>query len=482
MSAGPLIPHHHTTAAPSSPSGTPVPAEIWAKIIHWAIGGPGAYLDRTRRRDFLRLRHVSRLWRTTAFSTPYLWRRLAIDSVDRESPQARLRLKKVVPRWFEQGGRGAEVHLRIGGLRAQEGRSVDWIDVIWPLDAQQYRLVTVLLWGDLILRLDSIPHDQPCTSSLRNLSLDFGRHSPFHMNIAFPGLESLVLCGLYFFPVFTPIYHHPSLRSLLISDFTIQPLDFVRLFQALPMLEELVLYEDQFTENSSDGDNPTLMMTNTSIRTLICNPCVLATWPNGIILSSIKVLKIIPCRDETYRYPPDSGDNYIPSHDDNLDLSRAAGTVSRWSPRGLAVDLMSLEVESRGVIPFLSHIPPIQALIMKTLAPLLSADPEGREWRENPNVKVIICQQRSLVPPSFVVTPCQAEEHLLPSNSKSPCIFIPRNYGEGEDSYHLCQESAAASVSFNLTRLARGKLDALPGGNVPILNHGYERIVENILC
>jgi hypothetical protein len=125
-----------STTGPHTASGTLIPADILAKIIHWAIGGLGAFVDDTGREEFLRfrVRQVSTIWRKTSFSTPYLWHRLAVDTPDQHNLHGRLGLKTLVSRWFERGGKGAELHLKIGELREPERH--DHAGVVGPLDGQ----------------------------------------------------------------------------------------------------------------------------------------------------------------------------------------------------------------------------------------------------------------------------------------------------------------------------------------------------------
>ncbi|KAH6908938.1 hypothetical protein BKA70DRAFT_1479693 [Coprinopsis sp. MPI-PUGE-AT-0042] len=58
------------------------PPEIVARIMAFAISGLEGSVGSSERSEFKNLRAVSRLWRQTALSTPYLWRSVALDPRD----------------------------------------------------------------------------------------------------------------------------------------------------------------------------------------------------------------------------------------------------------------------------------------------------------------------------------------------------------------------------------------------------------------
>ncbi|KAH6907960.1 hypothetical protein BKA70DRAFT_347894 [Coprinopsis sp. MPI-PUGE-AT-0042] len=129
-----------------------IPAEILAKIIHWAIGGSGRFVDSDARHTFLHLRQVSTIWRRTAFSTPYLWRYLSVDTkkgLGRDPYLAMTALTRLIPQWFERAGREAEVHLDLGGWMEGDDYHVDWFGAIWGGKERSYRLATNVFWGIL---------------------------------------------------------------------------------------------------------------------------------------------------------------------------------------------------------------------------------------------------------------------------------------------------------------------------------------------
>lgn len=56
-----------------------IPAEVIASFITFAIAGPDGHVGSEERVTFLRIRRVSQLWRSTAFSTPKLWRNVCFE-------------------------------------------------------------------------------------------------------------------------------------------------------------------------------------------------------------------------------------------------------------------------------------------------------------------------------------------------------------------------------------------------------------------
>ncbi|KAH6874616.1 hypothetical protein BKA70DRAFT_1349985, partial [Coprinopsis sp. MPI-PUGE-AT-0042] len=465
--------HREATTSGSNALIRNVPAEIWAKVIHWGIGGPGVFVDEVGRKEFLRLRQVSTQWRRSAFSTPHLWRYLSIDT-DKgfgEDPHcAMLALKKLIPQWFERAGRGAEVHLELGGWMVGDDSHVYWVDVVWGLEERPYRLVTARLWGDLILGPDICLH-RPGMSDLKTLSLGHAElwgsnEYPSVIDVAFPHLEDLAFRGTdELLPLAYPI-RHPNLRSLLLSHLIFLPQQFMTVLEALPLLEELIIHNCRFMRRGSS----TLQVNNSSIQTLICAPMILSSWPK-VVLSSIKLLKLIPNKPSSFRYASRMGGESQSAVSDNVDLVWSGGAVACWAPKVLIIDLTLLDVEPHGIIPFLSNAPSFLSLRLKRLAPLLSDDDGARSWRGHPNVKEVICQEDSAFPPSFVVTPSLAGE-----NMSSLSIFLPNDSGEREDEYYRCVELAARDVQLSLVRLHKQKINALLDDSICIRNHEYERI------
>ncbi|KAH6908949.1 hypothetical protein BKA70DRAFT_1279175 [Coprinopsis sp. MPI-PUGE-AT-0042] len=87
------------------------PPEIIARIIASAISDPKGVVGKAERRIFQHLRSVCRLWRQTAFSTPYLWRSVEVAGDD---------LPSSVTSWCLRGGEGAPLTLSFSQMLAAE--------------------------------------------------------------------------------------------------------------------------------------------------------------------------------------------------------------------------------------------------------------------------------------------------------------------------------------------------------------------------
>ncbi|KAH6905631.1 hypothetical protein BKA70DRAFT_1503054 [Coprinopsis sp. MPI-PUGE-AT-0042] len=152
-----------------------IPPEILAKIMHSVLGGPGCFVDQWGRVEFLHLRQVAKEWRRTAYSTPSLWRFLSIDLEDfpglAAGPSVALvTLTRRLDWWFGHAGRNAEVHLDLGIDRYPWPEKVSWIGSMWGPNARRFQLVTVQLWGQLVLGPD-VREEYPSMESLKNLSV-----------------------------------------------------------------------------------------------------------------------------------------------------------------------------------------------------------------------------------------------------------------------------------------------------------------------
>ena len=271
-----------------------LPAEIVAKITHWVIGGPGCYLDKAQRADFLSMRQVSSFWRRTAFSTPYLWRYLHIDTqsdLGGDPYRVMMNLKEILPGWFAHAGQGAEVHLEFGGWMSYGDSHVDWVGMLWGGEQRSYRLATVRFFGDVLLG-PSIDEHLPAMIDLRNLSIttddSWGTPEfPVNLNGTFPLLKSLAFSGP---STFHPLRHsipHSNIQSLFLSYLTLQRREFAMVLEGLPKLEELIIHNSIFTRMEDFS-----RVVNTSIQRLVCPAGILLRWPS-IILSSLKYFKLI---------------------------------------------------------------------------------------------------------------------------------------------------------------------------------------------
>ncbi|KAH6908951.1 hypothetical protein BKA70DRAFT_255147 [Coprinopsis sp. MPI-PUGE-AT-0042] len=86
------------------------PPEIIARIIAFAISDPKRFVGKAGRRTFQSVSTVCRLWRETAFSTPYLWR--SVEVVEEDFP-----FRSLVS-WCSRGGDGAPIRLSFSQVLA----------------------------------------------------------------------------------------------------------------------------------------------------------------------------------------------------------------------------------------------------------------------------------------------------------------------------------------------------------------------------
>jgi hypothetical protein len=459
----PTLTHPSPSTAP-----TRVPAEIWTKIIHWGIGGPGAFVNKAARQDFLHIRQVSTVWRAIAFSNPQFWQHLSIDTTqgefgdsldsDSKDPAQSMMLAKIrIPQWFGRAGRGAQVHLRLGGWPDHEFDYNRWLGVVWGREERPYRLVTCQLWEEeimgpetrvyrrsMLLSKNASPaHDQPC-----------GIHVP---SLAVWGLERLF-----------PQEHsadEATLRSLLMSHITFSPRELIIAVYLLPGLKELILHNSRFEED--DDGAP---MVNLTIQTLVCTPMILFTWPK-LLLPSIRVLKLICDTPNTYQHiSAMGGEEEYPPGDLQVDFALAGDAVAQWEAKELIIDMTLLDLDSHDIIAFLSRCGPVRSLRLKDLSPLLSDDERGRAWRINLIAQEIICQQYPILPPAFTLLPPLGANHS--SLERTP-IFVPDVSGCQEARRVCCVEVAGSEV--NLISLPPWRINELLEDGIDIQNHEFER-------
>ncbi|KAH6908952.1 hypothetical protein BKA70DRAFT_1479732 [Coprinopsis sp. MPI-PUGE-AT-0042] len=88
-----------------------VPPEVLASIIHFAIAGRCGYVSDKGRAIFLDIRSVCRLWRTTAFSTPSLWRAIERDLTARHWRKPSI--WNCLASWFSHAGEGAPLQVNV---------------------------------------------------------------------------------------------------------------------------------------------------------------------------------------------------------------------------------------------------------------------------------------------------------------------------------------------------------------------------------
>jgi hypothetical protein len=221
--------------------------EIIAMILRFALLSP---LDRRGRQDFQSFRSVSRLWRQTAFSTPSLWRGLAIDVsfFDAGNQHSQARLLDLLRLWFSRAGsKDAPVSL---SLETRSDRDTGWIfDALRSatLNMNTFRLCH-LIFDPAVEPLERL---SGIGKAVENLSLgstfDNQPFRPIQLGSEFPVLEYLTLCSTSnrspgsIFPV-----HHPSLHTLRLANITLDETTLPSLNETLPSLRTLILDKCSF--------------------------------------------------------------------------------------------------------------------------------------------------------------------------------------------------------------------------------------------
>jgi F-box-like len=206
--------YQHVTAAVRR-----LPPEVIALVLRYALsspdgvsGGGGRALGTADREYFAGLRSVCRLWRTTAFTTPDLWRYLSITlqfsfGFGASASHLANRLKG----WFSRGGDDAEVMLIVSSTENARTRPKD---VLVCLDQPGLNFGTISLGSVNDQRDHILSLLKPITSfqRTRNASISAGytgsndpQWTP--LSSVFPRLQSLALHFKFPFHVVLPHSH-----------------------------------------------------------------------------------------------------------------------------------------------------------------------------------------------------------------------------------------------------------------------------------
>ncbi|KAH6896291.1 hypothetical protein BKA70DRAFT_1529476 [Coprinopsis sp. MPI-PUGE-AT-0042] len=203
-----------------------LPPEIIAHVLFFSLGLDILPLDRPGRLRFAELRCVSSLWRTTAFTTPSLWRSLAVD----------------VRRW--DGG----LHLAVSSSnpRSRDEACVTFNTIASFIDEAGFGFSTLDIGRGLIHNLEqweALAKPQSARHSTTDLTVYLP--SPVdlnnwicdlrHLSKACPNLARLALSGTN---TNISTFTHPSLTCLSIS---LPWLPHTSYLAGFPALEELVL-------------------------------------------------------------------------------------------------------------------------------------------------------------------------------------------------------------------------------------------------
>jgi F-box-like len=435
-----------------------VPPEILAKVIHWALGGPGSFVDGKGRAEFLRLRQVARSWRRTAYSTPYLWCYLSVDvehfHQHRDGPSVvGATLTRRLGWWFGHAGRDAEVHLDLGIRDYPWDERVNWTGYIWGSSTLPFRLVTVQLWGQLVLG-PSVQEKYAPMQSIKNLTIS----EPITgIEDKFPVLESLKLSMLDVGQALDIPFRHPSLTSLFLSHLLLVQESFPSLFANLPALEELVVDSCLFSDNSAPPE--AFSLTNTSLRRLVAPASTLFFW-KAISFPSLQFCQIIPnVQSELMRKMANEYSKRL--------LVLVAGFLGKCNVANLTLDLTRARMSTADVLALLSPLPALRSLRLSQPSIILSD--EAAEWRANPNVKHVVCEMYEDLPKTFHPIPWVQPPstilsiHVVNPNASKPSSVVFRDGGFSRMVLVFVPEARMAEI-----------LD----GEFPIRNHEYEALLK----
>jgi hypothetical protein len=473
------------------PPAVDIPAEILARIIHWAIGGPGYFVDTIERATFLQLRQVSHFWRNTSFTTPHLWRHLRVAIWSGEFDDPCLLMPKFQARiyeWFKRGGEGANVHLEfeIGAEDDQDGRNYsykDWPEAIWGEEELPYKLTTVWLRGDIVGASDI--HVLRSMACLRNFTIttDASWETPETGLVGgprLPLLESLRLNGP---PGYAPwsksICHpnllYPNLRSLFLSFLELEQRSFTIAVSQLPLLEEFILHNSVFNVFEE-----TPKIVNTSVQTLICPSIILLHWPT-ISLVSLKYFKLIRNRVMT-RYSP-AVNSWVPQEgeEDDRRLLQAAGVLAKFKTHNLTIDLTSVDAKFEDLIAFVRRFDSLETLVLDTAEAFLAGTSLAHQWSCKPNIRTIVVKRHVLLP-LYLSTAKQGTSAFNSSGPPAFVLIIPHKQHQPETTHLRCSYSILnRQVTFDVNYFPQWKVDLLIEDSFPIRNHEYHDLLEEIV-
>ncbi|KAH6908909.1 hypothetical protein BKA70DRAFT_1479611 [Coprinopsis sp. MPI-PUGE-AT-0042] len=249
----------HTTALRLLSSTVSVvrrlPPEIVASIISFSVveGWTGF-----SKRYLCNACAVSKLWRSTALSTPSLWRFLHVSlyrfSNGRSLDEARFLFSSSLNLWFSRGGEGAEVSLWLQYAGTQrEGLAVR--DVIAWVLTSRFKFVSLKLEFNPI----SFPEfqlflstDTPSLHQMQELSFHLPQVAlptsqvvslpTIDIGSTLPKLDSLRFSGDEEPRLLPAFFSHPSVTKLEMANVTFRTRELSELLRALPALQYLELF------------------------------------------------------------------------------------------------------------------------------------------------------------------------------------------------------------------------------------------------
>ncbi|KAH6913691.1 hypothetical protein BKA70DRAFT_1263735 [Coprinopsis sp. MPI-PUGE-AT-0042] len=370
-----------------------LPPEVVALILRYALTsrfgvarGRGRALEKPDREYFAGLRSVSRLWRTTAMTTPDLWRYLYVVpefgfSFGMSPTQLASRLRA----WFLRGGTNAEVMLLISGW----GRALhDPMDMFACLDQPGLNFGTISLGGANDSRDRVLPLLQPIDAfkRTRNASLEWGsnglsRDEPAWISFSdiFPRLESLALHVEFPLRIVFPQQH---LICLHLNNGPFYKLyELASLLPSAPCLQELILRFDKLRprweryayksrhydndsdsctdENEFDKKNRRSPVTHPSVKRLIISCALPIRMFAAFTFPSLELFRVVG-----------------PMRNIDTTFTHLREFIGRSNGTNLTLDLSRAFLKTVDLYSLLVSIPTLHALFLDNPHPLFSPSTE----------------------------------------------------------------------------------------------------------
>ncbi|KAH6899374.1 hypothetical protein BKA70DRAFT_1314231 [Coprinopsis sp. MPI-PUGE-AT-0042] len=370
-----------------------LPPEVVALILRYALTsrfgvarGRGRALEKPDREYFAGLRSVCRLWRTTAMTTPDLWRYLYVVpefgfSFGMSPTQLASRLKG----WFSRGGANAEVILLISGW----GRALhNPMDMFACLDQPGLNFGTISLGCTNDSRDDVLPLLQPIDAfkRTRNASLQWGsnglsRDEPAWISFSdiFPRLESLALHVEFPLRTIFPQQHLICLH--LNNDPFYKLYELASLLPSAPCLQELILrfdklwprwerhaYKSRHDDNDSDSGTDEYEFDKKNRRSPVTHPSV-----KRLIISCALPIRMFAA----FTFPSLELFRVVgPMRNTDIAFTHLREFIGRSNEQNLALDLSRAFLKTVDLYSLLGSIPTLHALYLDNPQPLFSPSTE----------------------------------------------------------------------------------------------------------
>ncbi|KAH6873503.1 hypothetical protein BKA70DRAFT_1482667 [Coprinopsis sp. MPI-PUGE-AT-0042] len=283
-----------------------IPAEVIAKILAFTLPTRDGLLGRSGRSQFLKYRHVSKLWRATSLSTPSLWRGIDIGQEDfvrryrwdGDDFETRQSFARCLTSWFSHAGREASVHLSVSPILG-----LKFAHILEFIRQSGFHVSSLMLkdgnmdshfrrHSDLELLSDA-SHSYPTITLLavalnsRSCISENGVHT-FELAQSFPSLRTFVLQDSTVPPI--PFkFAHKMLQHLQLNLMSYTALQFVALLQVLPVLETLQLWKCSGNEQIDEDSNPTFYVHH-KLRKITLVQSVPIKWFSRLTFPSLELI------------------------------------------------------------------------------------------------------------------------------------------------------------------------------------------------